>query len=114
MSSIRKHPYLFGVVLGSLGLILFLLLTNPQEVSIGLLIVPVVLLFLIIFSIAQIVIKAFNLMKGNPGKKRITALISAGLITMVMILQSTGGISGADVILLALIIIVSAVYVEKF
>lgn len=114
MSTLRRHPYPVAAGICAAGLALFLALTNPHEVSIGLLIVPVVLLFLIVFSLAQIIIKSLNLMKGNPGKKRITALISAGLITMIMILQSTGGISGADVILLALIIIVSAIYVEKF
>lgn len=96
------------------GLALFLSLTNPHNVSVGILVIPVILLFFISFCAAHIIINFIGLSKSNPRKRRIVALLAASLVTIIMILQSTGGISGADVILLALIIVVSAIYVEKF
>lgn len=114
MNAIRRHPYPSALVVCSLGLMLFLGLTNPQDISVGLLVIPVLLLFFIAFCSAQILITLLRFSKSNPRKRRIVALLSASLITIIMILQSTGGISGADIILLGLIIVVSAVYVEKF
>lgn len=114
MNTFRNYPYASTMVLSAVGLFLFLILTNPEKVAIGLLIVPVALFFLIVYSLAHILIYRLNLIKSMPNKRRIVALVSSGLITVVMILQSTGGISVADVILLALIVVVSAVYIDKF
>jgi hypothetical protein len=114
MNHLRKRPYLATLTVCSLGLLIFLFATNPYEVGVGLMVVPAVLLFLIVFSTAYIGINLFNLMRGNPGKRRATALMVAALATFIMILQSTGGISMADVILLALIIVVAAIYIDRF
>lgn len=114
MDNLRKRPYLITFGICAVGLLVFLLTTNPYEVGVGLMVVPAVLLFLMVFSVAHIGINLFNLMKKNPGKRRMTALVVAALATFIMILQSTGGISVADVILLALIIAVSAIYIDKF
>lgn len=114
MGLLRKHPYFITFAVCALGLLVFLLATNPYEVGVGLMIVPAVLLFLMVFSIAHVGIDLFGLMKRNYGKRRVTALVVASLATFIMILQSTGGISVADVILLALIIVMSAIYIEKF
>lgn len=114
MERLKKHPYLATLVVCAAGLLAFLAATNPYEVSVGLMVVPAVLLFLMVFSTAHIGINLFNLMKRQPGKRRATALVVAALVTFVMILQSTGGISLADIILLALIIVLSAIYIDKF
>lgn len=114
MNTIRSHPYPAALVACLLGLSLFLGLTNPQDVSVGMLVIPVILFFLIAFCASQILITLFKLFKKNLRKRRIVALMGAALVTVIMILQSTGGISGADIILLALIIVISVVYVEKF
>lgn len=114
MNAIRRHPYFSALLACTVALLLFLVLTNPQDVSIGILFIPVVLLFLITFCAAQILLSLLRISKTNPRKRRTTALLSGALVTLVMILQSTGGISLADLILLALIIGVATVYVEKF
>ena len=114
MNTFRTYPYASTLVLSTFGLFLFLVLTNPDKVAIGLLTVPVALFFLIVYSLAHILIYRLNLIKSMPNKRRIVALVSAGLITVIIILQSTGGISLADVILLALIVVVSAIYIDKF
>jgi hypothetical protein len=97
------------VVLG-----LFLTMTNPDNVSIGLLVIPVVLLFFIAFCASQLFLYGFKLLEGKTRKRRVVALISSSFITVTMILQSTGGVSAADVLLLGLIISVLVVYIDKF
>ena len=114
MNILRTYPNLSLLLLSALGLTLFLVLTNPQNINIGLLIVPVVLFFLIIYSLVQLFITRLNLIKSHPRKRRIVAIVSATLLTTIMIVESTGGISLADAILLLLIVIVAAVYIDKF
>jgi len=97
-----------------LALGLFLVLTNPDKVSIGLLIVPVVLFFFIAFSIAQIILNGLKLLTVNPLRRRVVALSGASFATLVLILQSTGGVSVPDVLLLTLIIGIVSVYINKF
>ena len=114
MNTLSKHPYPATFILSLLGLALFLFSTNPHEVAIGLLVVPVALFFLAAFSLCHMVLERFRLISRNLQKRRIVALVSAALITTIGILQSTGGLSGADFILLALIVVVAAIYIEKY
>ena len=111
---VNKRPYIGSLGFCILALVLFLILTNPSKAPVQLLIIPVVLLFFIAFCTSQLVLVTFNLISNQLRKRRIVAVVSASFITLIMILQSTGGISGADIALLSLILIVSAVYIEKF
>lgn len=92
----------------------FLTATNPEHISIGLLVVPVVLLFLIAFCAAQLIMTSLKILKKEPRRRRTVALMSASLLSVIMILKSTGGISVVDVVLLALIIGVAGIYISKF
>lgn len=114
MNFIKRQPYISGAVICGAALILFLILTNPDTVPVGVLVVPAVLLFLIAFCVSQLMLSLLRLLNKKPRKQRIVALISATFITVVTILASTGGISGADMILLALILSVVTVYIDKF
>ncbi len=114
MEQIKKHTYATGLIASIIVLALFLMLTNPDNVSIGLLVVPVVLLFFISFCAVQIFLGGLRILAKQPRRKRTVALVSASFITITAILQSTGGISGADALLLGLIVIVTSVYISKF
>lgn len=114
MHFITKYAHLSGAVICSIALLLFLSLTNPQTVPVGLLIVPAVLLFLIAFCVSYLVLEGLRLLGKKPRKRRIVALVSATFITVVTILASTGGVSATDVILLALILTVVTIYIDKF
>lgn len=111
---IKRHTYLFSALLCSLVLIIFLGSTNPEQVNVGLLIIPVVLVFLITFCIAHILINVLKIMKKQPRRRRAVALVAAMILTVIAILGSTGGVSGADVLLLGLIILISGIYISKF
>jgi hypothetical protein len=114
MNTLKKHPYPVSLIICTLALGLFLVSTNPGEVKIGLLVIPVILLFFIAFCVAQMIISVLRLMPTQPRKRRIVALVAASFISLIMILQSTGGISGVDVLLLGLILLISAIYIDKF
>ena len=114
MNKFRRHPYPSILASCLLALGLFLILTNPDQVSVGVLVVPVLLLFFIVFSLSHIIMEKLKLLRRNLRKRRIVAIITASLATVVMILRSTGGLSVPDIILLCLIIVVSAVYIDKY
>lgn len=114
MKQLFRNVYMIVLVLCLIALALFLMLTNPANVSVGWLVIPVVLLFFIAFCGAQLALTAVKSIPGQPRKRRMVALVSASLLTIIMILQSTGGIAGVDLILLGLIIVVAAIYISKF
>ncbi len=114
MNTLTRHRYIFASLICSVGLGLFLTLTSPTEVGIGLLVIPVILFFFIVFSTLQAIFAGLKLLIKRPRKKRTVSLVGASMATVVMILQSTGGISGIDGILLGLIVLVSGVYISKF
>jgi hypothetical protein len=114
MKQLYRNHYLNVLILCVIALGLFLALTNPSNISVGWLVIPVIMLFFIAFCAAQIILTGMRLIRGNSRKRRIVALVSASLLTIVMILQSTGGIAGVDMLLLGLIILVSAIYISKF
>lgn len=114
MDMLNRHKYIVATLVCSAGLGLFLTLTSPEEVSIGLLVIPVILLFFIVFSALQAAFSGLNLLVKRPRKKRTVSLVGASMATVVMILQSTGGISAIDTILLGLIVLVASIYISKF
>jgi hypothetical protein len=114
MQTLKNHIYTFTLCLCVIALGLFLVLTNPDQVSISLLVVPILLFFFIAFSSAQIILNGFRLLPTKPRRRRAVALIGASFATLVLILQSTGGVSLPDVLLLTLIIGFVSVYINKF
>lgn len=110
----QSHLYTTMLALCAVALGLFLALTNPAQTSVGLLVIPVILLFLIVYCGLSLALVRLKIMANKPRKQRTVALVSASFLTIIMILQSTGGISGADVILLGLIIIMASIYISKY
>lgn len=114
MKYLKKHMYVSTLIACVISLGVFLVATNPADVSVGLLVVPVVLVFFVAFCASQLLLMRLRLLKDKPRKQRIVALFCGSLLTVILILQSTGGISGVDVLLVALIIAVSGLYISKF
>lgn len=114
MKYYRSHPHLTLLIICLASLAVFLTMTNPNQVTVGFLVVPVVLMFLAVFLIMQIFLPWLGFMKGNRRKERVSAMAGASLVTVLLILQSTGGISGIDVILLALLIVIASLYISKY
>ncbi len=111
---LRRHPYASSLIICSAVLGVFLIATNPNQMSVGLLIIPAVLLLFIFFCGSHIILSSLKILSDKPRKRRTVALIAGSLLTVILILKSSGGISLADLILLGLIITVISVYVSKF
>lgn len=114
MDYIKKHTYPSALALCVVALVLFLTTTNPESIAVGLLVIPVVLLFLATFCASQIVLNVLRILKREPRRKRTVAMMMASLVTVVMILRSTGGISVVDIVLLVLIVGIAGIYISKF
>jgi hypothetical protein len=114
ISLANRYRYVSSAIALGLLLLAFLSFTNPNNVSVGLLIVPVVLLFLIAFSVSVVVMNVLRILTSQARKQRVVAIISASFITVLTILASTGGISVTDIIIMVLILSIVTVYIDKF
>jgi hypothetical protein len=114
MNKIKKYPYWSLMIICLLLLLSFLFLTNPENVPVGLLVVPVILTFFIVFSVAHLTLRSTGKLASQPAKRGVVALIAGSLVAVVMILQSSGGLSVADLVLMALIMVVTALYVSRY
>lgn len=106
--------YAIGLVLSSLGLGAFLIMTNPNQTSFILLLVPIILSLLVIYFATQLVLAWLGFMRTSTRKRPVVALVIACLITTVLILQTTGGIAPVDAILLALIVVIASIYIQRY
>ena len=114
MNKIKKYPYISLLIACDLILLAFFFLTNPEQVPIGLLVLPVVLIFLIVYSATHLVLEGLRKLQDRPGKRRAVSVIAGCLVAVLMILQSSGGLSGIDLVLMGLIIAVTALYVSRY
>ena len=100
---------------GSLLLLgLFFSLTNPRELAVGLLIIPVACLFVVGFIGALIALKAFRIAQNHHKRRRAIAVMCGALLAFILVLQSTGGIVVGDVLFMALMLLVTYIYITKF
>lgn len=98
-----------------LSLPLFVFFTNPQNLPIPLLLMPIVLLFIIIYFTVYL----FIMKKINRAKKitRTRLYVISGIITLIpvliIVLASINQFTLRDIILSAVIIIISSWYLLK-
>ncbi len=86
------------LVIAYLSLPLLLLNTNPSELPLPLLILPIVLIFSICFITALVILKTFR--SGmRPAKKRMISVVSAVLPTLLAVLQSIQQLDAKDVLI---------------
>jgi hypothetical protein len=114
---IMKYKAKLGIWTGCLGLasLLFLLITNPQNLSPVFLITPFVLLFLFIMLAGVYVRESVSKSDQLVLKKKnllLVALASAYPV-LLLLLQSIGQLSTRDVITLTLIVLISGFYISK-
>lgn len=88
-------------------------LTDPKDLPVGLLMLPVVLVFLAGFLLASIFMKLFFFSKPSS-KHRTIALVFAVGLTLILLFQSSGGIVWGDLLLLGLLMLITYIYINKF
>lgn len=94
-------------------LTIFLLTTNPNTVPLGLLAVPVVLIAATTYQVAQLGLQVFRILSHSATKRQITSIVFSSFTTGVFILQSIGGLTFGDMILLSAFGCLSVFYLIK-
>lgn len=108
----RKLVILLLVLLVLSGL--FLSITNPDKLPVAFLMVPVLLVFLIGTIVALLLQRAFGVAQGRQQRQRALAALFGTVAAFCLVFQSTGGIVIGDIILLALIVVVSSIYISRY
>jgi 4-amino-4-deoxy-L-arabinose transferase-like glycosyltransferase len=111
----KKTLRIITLIVLYLSLPLFIFFTNPQNLPLPLLVLPIALLFLIIFTTVYLLI-----VKNIPSSKRISktrlyiiSAIVAIVPVMLIVLASIGQFTLRDIILSAVIVICMAWYLIK-
>ncbi len=94
------------------GLIGFLLLFNPQKISIGWLIVPFLLLFMALFMTTLLVVKN-SFLQSRVKRPRTLASLVAGVPTLILLLDSVDQLSLRDVLIIAVFGVFALFYFNK-
>ncbi len=93
--------------------VVFFGLTDPRDLPVGLLMVPVLLVFIAGFLFASLFMKLFFLSTPSTKHRTISIVFAVGL-TLILLFQSSGGIVLGDILLLGLLMLISYIYINKF
>lgn len=94
-------------------LAVFMLLTNPNEIPLGFLLVPFLIISIIVFLAANYLI---NLLRNDKKTKKKTIVFSAALSVIIMnflVLRSVGQLTLQDGLISVLITIILGFYIGK-
>ncbi len=101
------------VVLAAI-LLLFLLFTDPNNISLPLIIVPYMLGALILYKILLVLLEVFLNGSVKSSKLKLYSLISTAVLINFALLKSIGQITLQDGLISLAIMIVSVIYINKF
>jgi len=111
MNRLYRQKKLSIVLLSAIFLCLFIFSTDPRKLSAGLLLVPPVLLFAILFTLSLMFLSAFT--NVPKAKQRITSGVIAIAPVLLMLLASLGQLTGKDTLLSLLFIGGLAAYFSR-
>ncbi len=107
----KKHQSLIAF-LPFLALVLFMAVTDPHNLPLGLLILPVILLFLGFYKITRLLLSIINKSLPN-GTNRLVGLVVATIPALLLIMQSIRELTLRDVLLLLVTGVLLTTYVIK-
>jgi hypothetical protein len=91
-----------------------LTLTNPSKLPLFFFIFPFALLFLILFTLSNIVLRRLFMLSDYHKKRReMISIFFALFVTIVISMQSIGQLTLRDFIIIMLIVSISIFYVNK-
>jgi hypothetical protein len=93
------------------ALLLFLLTTNPSDLHIGWLLVPLVLLYLALYKTFRKLFERRGRIKASRSK--VMSLLLAGVPILIMGLGSIGQLTGRDVLIIIVLGAVGLFYVSR-
>jgi len=89
----------------------YMVLTNPADIPLGLLLVPFLLILFVVFILANLLI---GLLRGNNKKTTFYAAVLAIIIVNFLILRSVGQFTFQDGLISIAITGILAFYISKF
>lgn len=92
---------------------LFFIFTDPGNLPVGLLMIPIILIFVVGYLLTRLVLRFATKALLSDRKQRTYAILTGLVAGLIMLFQSTGGIIWADVILMSLIVAIAYFYVDK-
>ena len=109
-----KNNYLI-LLFSSLFFLGMVLLTDPKSLAVYLLIFPFIFLFLITYSILEILSNKIFFINNsnNKGRKRIIIVSSSFLISVLLALQTIGQLGIRDIITVIILCAIMIFYVNK-
>lgn len=111
MSHSRKT--LFILVACSLLLFGFLLMTNPNDLALGYLVIPIILIMTVSYLFIKLIVDYLRLFQRAKVLKNVINITLPLLITGAIVFQSIGGLNVGEVILLIAFCVTSVFYVVK-
>jgi hypothetical protein len=92
----------------SLSLLGFFLLVNPEGKPLPYIFLPVVLIWVMLFSFAQILIKV--VFKDTSRMRTVIVFVAVSFIVLLLLLSGIGQLTVSDVVLASVLVMVSTFY----
>lgn len=108
---IKKHVSLALLLLG--GLVLFFGVTDPENVPVGFLIVPILIFFIVFLLTSSVFIKIFRPNISKNRQRNLSVLVGL-VLSLLLLFYSAGGIVLGDLILIVLIFFIGLLYINKY
>lgn len=102
------------IIFSALSFLVFVSLTNPQEVSLVVILVPFILLGIIFYNILMLIIERLFGETSRARKIKLFSVVGTVILVNFALLSSIGQLTPQDTILAALITIVGGFYLYKF
>lgn len=107
----QKRTQLLKIWITGISLLVFLLSTNPNRLSVGFLFVPVALVFFFLYFATQLFLEISPIIL-NIKRRRIFSLLCAAMPTLGLLLKSIDQLTVKDLSLLLVLIVAGSFYVS--
>lgn len=108
-----SKSYLIAICISLILLGGFLYMTNPNDLALGFLIIPLFLIACISYFIAGLLLSALKIFEGAKRYQLMVKIIFPLFITGSIVFQSIGGLNAREIILLVGFCVVSVFYLVK-
>ena len=109
--SIKGKTYLVASILLTFIMAAIFTLTSPDNVGISFLLMPVIIFFLLLFSILNFIF--LNISNVGPRERFLSSFAVAAGATLLTVLSSIGSLTVYDLLVLVIFIVVSTIYLRK-
>jgi uncharacterized membrane protein len=103
-----------GITLGLIiGLFVFMATTNPEHVSLGFLVLPMLLIAAISYMASKTVLNLFSGLAKDRKQRNTISIVISFMVASLLIFQSIGQLTLGDVLIVAFLGVVAVFYVTR-